>query len=59
MDLPEGATWVSGCDPLNLYNPRFVRGTKDEKEAMCPICAESVERGGEGEQKWMKLKNSS
>lgn len=47
--------WSKNCDPLNLFSPRFVRGEKADREAMCPICVETEERGGEGEMKWMKV----
>lgn len=47
--------WSKMCDPLNLFAPRFVRGVKSERESLCPICVESVERGGEGEMKWMRV----
>ncbi|GAA5834252.1 hypothetical protein JCM9279_004257 [Rhodotorula babjevae] len=56
---PPDAKWNKGGEPLNLYWPRFVKGNADEKCGLCPICAEPKERGGEGEQKWLKLKNSS
>ncbi|GAA6047121.1 hypothetical protein JCM3770_006906 [Rhodotorula araucariae] len=59
MVPPPDAKWNKGGDPLNLYWPRFVKGNADDKCGMCPICAEPKERGGEGEQKWLKLKNSS
>ncbi|BGP21713.1 hypothetical protein Rt10032_c01g0416 [Rhodotorula toruloides] len=59
MQPPLEAKWNKPSDPLNLYWPRFVRGNADDKCGMCPICAEPKERGGEGEIKWLKLKNSS
>ncbi|GJN91627.1 hypothetical protein Rhopal_004650-T1 [Rhodotorula paludigena] len=59
MQPPPDAKWNKPSSPLNLYWPRFVRGNADDKCGMCPICAEPKERGGEGEQKWLKLKNSS
>ncbi|KAL8286787.1 hypothetical protein RQP46_004315 [Phenoliferia psychrophenolica] len=59
MQPPEGAKWNKACDPFNLYAPRFTRGTADEKAGMCPVCVEPVERGGEGTERWLKLKNSS
>ncbi|GAA6032706.1 hypothetical protein JCM8097_000751 [Rhodosporidiobolus ruineniae] len=59
MQPPADAKWNKASDPLNLYWPRFVRGNADDKCGMCPVCAEPRERGGEGEQKWLKLKNSS
>ncbi|GAA5850130.1 hypothetical protein JCM8547_001020 [Rhodosporidiobolus lusitaniae] len=59
LQPPEGAKWNKPSDPLNLYWPRFVKGNADDKCGMCPVCAEPKERGGEGEIKWLKLKNSS
>ncbi|KWU45342.1 hypothetical protein RHOSPDRAFT_28774 [Rhodotorula sp. JG-1b] len=59
MQPPPDATWNKVGDPLNLYWPRFVKGSGDDKCGLCPICAEPPERGGDGEQKWFKLKNSS
>ncbi|BGP63852.1 phosphatidylinositol-3,5-bisphosphate 5-phosphatase [Rhodotorula toruloides] len=59
MQPPPEAKWNKPSDPLNLYWPRFVCGNADDKCGMCPICAEPKERGGEGEIKWLKLKNSS
>ncbi|KAK4699739.1 hypothetical protein P7C70_g6518, partial [Phenoliferia sp. Uapishka_3] len=59
MQPPEGSKWNKACDPFNLYAPRFTKGSADEKAGMCPICVEPVERGGEGVERWLKLKNSS
>ncbi|BGP12754.1 hypothetical protein JCM10213_008893 [Rhodosporidiobolus nylandii] len=59
MQVPADAKWNKPGDPLNLYWPRFVKGNADDKCGMCPVCAEPKERGGEGEVKWLKLKNSS
>ncbi|GAA5870297.1 hypothetical protein JCM16303_001954 [Sporobolomyces ruberrimus] len=59
MNPPADSRWNKAGDPFNLYYPRFVKGSADDKCGLCPICAESPERGGEGEQKWLKLKNSS
>ncbi|GAA5980281.1 hypothetical protein JCM10908_001597 [Rhodotorula pacifica] len=59
MQPPPEASWNKVGDPLSLYWPRFVKGTGDEKCGLCPICAEPPERGGDGDQKWFKLKNSS
>lgn len=56
MDLPDGAKWnAASAEPTNLYHPRFVVGTSDEKAGACPICIEPVERGGEGVTKWLKV----
>lgn len=54
----EGAQWNKSCDPFNLYAARFVKGKLDEKAGACPVCMESVERGGEGEVKWLKVRSS-
>ncbi|GAA6022538.1 hypothetical protein JCM11491_005593 [Sporobolomyces phaffii] len=59
MNPPTDARWNKAGDPFNLYYPRFVKGSADDKCGLCPICSESPERGGEGEHKWLKLKNSS
>lgn len=49
--------WNGTPHPWDLYKPRMVRGTKLDKEGLCPICVESVERGGEGEVKWLKVRS--
>ncbi|KAM0752465.1 hypothetical protein T439DRAFT_208878 [Meredithblackwellia eburnea MCA 4105] len=59
MQPPAGSDWNKASDPLNLYSPRFVKGKGDEKSGLCPICVEPVSRGGEGVERWLKLKNSS
>lgn len=59
MALPPGATWNKECDPLNLYTPRFIKNSGNDKAGACPICVESVARGGSNELVWLKLKNSS
>lgn len=58
LELPrgEGAQWNKSCDPFNLYAARFVKGKLEDKAGACPICMESVERGGEGEVKWLKVR---
>ena len=58
MALPDGANakWnAASAEPTNLYHPRFVTGTSDEKAGACPICIEPTERGGEGVAKWLKV----
>ena len=55
MQPPPDATWNKVGDPLNLYWPRFIKGSGDDKCGLCPICAEPPERGGDGEQKWFKV----
>ena len=59
MPCPEGAKFNKINDIMSLYTPRFTRGVADEKVGLCPICVESPERGGDGDAKWLKLKNSS
>ncbi|KAI5480843.1 hypothetical protein MNV49_006652 [Pseudohyphozyma bogoriensis] len=59
MTPPVDSKWHKSCDPFNLYNPRFVKGAAEEKMGLCPICVEGVARGGEGVERWLKLKNSS
>jgi len=51
--------WNKVSDPLNLYIARVVQGNAEHKAGLCPICVEPAERGGEGAEKWLKLKNSS
>lgn len=55
MPLPAGAFWNKTGEPLNLYQPRFIKGTGEDKAGLCPICVEPPERGGEGEEKWLKV----
>lgn len=57
MQPPADAKWNKVSDPLNLYWPRFIKGAGDEKCGLCPICAEPPERGGDGEQKWFKVRH--
>ncbi|ORY73457.1 hypothetical protein BCR35DRAFT_307218, partial [Leucosporidium creatinivorum] len=59
MTPPNDTTWNKASDPFNLYAPRFVKGSGADKCGMCPVCIEPVARGGFGEEKWLKLKNSS
>ncbi|KAH9895805.1 hypothetical protein C8Q73DRAFT_689543 [Cubamyces lactineus] len=46
-------------DALDLYTPRFVKGRGTSKVGLCPICHESVERGGEGKKLWLSMKFSA
>ncbi|KAI0328945.1 hypothetical protein GY45DRAFT_1305770 [Cubamyces sp. BRFM 1775] len=46
-------------DGLDLYTPRFVKGRGTSKVGLCPICHESVERGGEGKKLWLSMKFSA
>ena len=55
---PEGAKWNKVPDVFNLYTTRFVKGNAGEKCGLCPICIEPVERGGSGEEKWLKVRFS-
>jgi hypothetical protein len=68
MPLPEGGegdrvvAWNKGVEnePFDLYKAKFVRGHKAvDKEGLCPICVEPVERGGEGVQKWLRVSRES
>ncbi|KAA1471012.1 hypothetical protein DENSPDRAFT_892538 [Dentipellis sp. KUC8613] len=54
-----GATYNPPRDALDLYTPRFVRGSGREKVGVCPICCESVARGGEGKVLWLSMKFSA
>ncbi|KAF9511189.1 hypothetical protein BS47DRAFT_1299252 [Hydnum rufescens UP504] len=45
--------------PLDLYTPRFVRGSGGDKVGLCPICIEPVERGGRGLKMFAKTKVSA
>ncbi|CDO70671.1 hypothetical protein BN946_scf184761.g9 [Trametes cinnabarina] len=44
---------------LDLYTPRFVKGRGTSKVGLCPICHESVDRGGEGKKLWLSMKFSA
>lgn len=54
---PDGAKWNKVPDPFNLYTTRFVKGNAGDKCGLCPICIEPVERGGSGEEKWLKVRS--
>jgi hypothetical protein len=54
--LPPLANWAKSSDPLNLYHHHFVRGALSEKAAACPICIEPISRGGEGTEKFLKVR---
>lgn len=54
--LPLLANWAKSSDPLNLYHHHFVRGALSEKAAACPICIEPISRGGEGTEKFLKVR---
>lgn len=57
MPPPDGSELKRNPDPFNLYNPRFVRGTLNDKSGCCPVCVEPVERGGEGVAKFLKVRH--
>jgi len=46
-------------DALDLYTPRFVKGSGATKVGVCPICIESPSRGGKGEVVWLSMKFSA
>ncbi|KAG5438254.1 hypothetical protein PCANB_003105 [Pneumocystis canis] len=58
------STYSNGNPPIqydadDLYNPRYIKGIGINKMGMCPICCESVERGGQGKEVWLKMKISA
>ena len=44
---------------MDLYTPRFVKGSGSEKVGLCPICVEPISRGGEGTRMILKTKVSA
>jgi len=54
-----GATFNEPRFPLDLYTPRFVKGTGREKVGLCPICLEPEERGGQNKRLWLSTKFSA
>jgi hypothetical protein len=54
-----GATFNEPRFPLDLYTPRFVKGTGREKVGLCPICVEPEERGGQNKKLWLSTKFSA
>ena len=54
-----GATFNEPRFPLDLYTPRFVKGTGREKVGLCPICVEPEERGGQNKRLWLSTKFSA
>lgn len=57
---------LKGCNfnepaegPLDLYAPRYVKGSGREKVGLCPICVEPPRRGGEGKKLLLKTKVSA
>ncbi|KAF8319436.1 hypothetical protein DL93DRAFT_2053848, partial [Clavulina sp. PMI_390] len=45
--------------PLDLYTPRYVKGSGSDKVGLCPICVEPISRGGEGTKQFLKTKVSA
>ena len=54
-----GATFNEPRFPLDLYTPRFVKGTGREKVGLCPICVEPEDRGGQNKRLWLSTKFSA
>lgn len=54
-----GAAFNEPRFPLDLYTPRFVKGTGREKVGLCPICVEPEERGGQNKKLWLSTKFSA
>ncbi|KAL4244557.1 hypothetical protein ABKN59_009993 [Abortiporus biennis] len=54
-----GSIYNEPKGPLDLYTPRFVKGRGTTKVGLCPCCAESVKRGGEGKKLWLSMKFSA
>ena len=54
-----GATFNEPRFPLDLYTPRFVKGTGREKVGLCPICVEPEDRGGQNKKLWLSTKFSA
>lgn len=44
---------------LDLYTPRYVKGSGSDKVGLCPICIEPISRGGEGTKLFLKTKVSA
>ncbi|KAF8328834.1 uncharacterized protein EI90DRAFT_3290368 [Cantharellus anzutake] len=61
-DGPSGITRFTfnpPAGPMDLYTPRFVKGSGSEKVGLCPVCVEPVSRGGEGTKVILKTKVSA
>ncbi|CAL1702434.1 unnamed protein product [Somion occarium] len=54
-----GSTWNEPRDAFDLYTPRYVKGRGNTKVGLCPICCESVKRGGAGKKLWLSMKFSA
>ncbi|KAL0948139.1 hypothetical protein HGRIS_010759 [Hohenbuehelia grisea] len=60
VKLPHpGGAYNPPRDAFDLYTPRFVKGKGRDKVGLCPICIESVARGGEGKALWLSMKFSA
>lgn len=44
---------------MDLYTPRYVKGSGSDKVGLCPICIEPISRGGEGNKLFLKTKVSA
>lgn len=44
---------------LDLYTPRYVKGSGSDKVGLCPICIEPISRGGQGTKLFLKTKVSA
>ncbi|OCH84862.1 hypothetical protein OBBRIDRAFT_358373 [Obba rivulosa] len=53
------ASYNTPRDPFDLYTPRFVKGVGATKVGLCPVCCESVARGGESKRLWLSMKFSA
>ncbi|KAH8105452.1 hypothetical protein BXZ70DRAFT_527243 [Cristinia sonorae] len=54
-----GTQWNRPRDVFDLYTPRFVKGRGTQKIGVCPICCESVKRGGENKKLRLSMKFSA
>ncbi|THU98531.1 hypothetical protein K435DRAFT_660675 [Dendrothele bispora CBS 962.96] len=58
VKFPSG-TYNVPRNAFDLYTPRMVKGKGKDKVGLCPICIESVKRGGEGKKVWLSMKFSA
>ncbi|KAJ7725929.1 hypothetical protein B0H16DRAFT_1735868 [Mycena metata] len=54
-----GGQYKAPRHALDLYSPRFVKGSGADRMGLCPICIEAVHRGGEGKQVWLATESSA
>ncbi|KAK7460596.1 hypothetical protein VKT23_009316 [Stygiomarasmius scandens] len=54
-----GGKYNTPRNAFDLYTPRIVKGKGKDKMGLCPLCIESVERGGKGEEVWLNMKFSA